>query len=301
MIMQKKDAGGEMRKIFIVGSINTDLVIQAPYIPQSGETLIGSDFFMAHGGKGANQAVAAARLGGNVTMCGCVGSDSFGDDAIQSLQKEGIDVSHVRKVKNISSGTAMILITNGDNRIILDKGANATLTKEDIDRTLEDAASGDIYLTQLENPIDIIGYGLMKAKEKEMYVILNPAPADRAIEPFLGFCDVIVPNETELEILGGKQTLLKKVPVVITTLGEKGYEISNAKKSVIYPCIKIKAVDTTAAGDTLCGGMAARLAKGYPLEDAAKFGSVAASIACTRKGAQPSIPTIMEIERERFK
>ena len=285
-----------MSKIFIVGSINTDLVITSPYMPESGETLTGSNFFTAHGGKGANQAVAAARLGGNVVMCGCVGNDSFGVDALKSLQKEGIDVSHIRKIEGVSTGTAVIIVINGDNRIILDKGANAYLSKADIDGVLIDAQEGDIYLTQLENPIEIIGYGLMKAKEKGLKVILNPAPANKEIEKYLQFCDIITPNETELELLGGKEELLKIVPTVVTTLGGRGYEITDKNGSKVYPCIKIEPVDTTAAGDTLCGGMAMGLAKGELLADAVKFGSMAASIACTKMGAQPSIPTKEEVE-----
>ena len=285
-----------MKKIFVVGSINTDLVISSPYMPESGETLTGSNFFTAYGGKGANQAVAAARLGGNVVMCGCVGNDSFGDDALKSLQQEGIDVSHIRKIESVSTGTAVIIVINGDNRIILDKGANAYLSKVDIDGVLIDAQEGDIYLTQLENPIEIIGYGLMKAKEKGLKVILNPAPANKEIEKYLQFCDIITPNETELELLGGKDELLKIVPTVVTTLGGRGYEITDKNGSKVYPCIKIEPVDTTAAGDTLCGGMSMGLAKGELLADAVRFGSTAASIACTKMGAQPSIPTKEEVE-----
>ena len=179
-----------MKKIFVVGSINTDLVISAPYIPKAGETLTGSGFFTAHGGKGANQAVAAARLGGNVFMCGCVGNDEFGASAVSELKKDGIDVTNVRIVDGVPTGTAVIIIESGDNRIILDKGANACLSREDIDKALSSAKSGDIYLTQLENPIDIIGYGLKKAKEKGLFVVLNPAPANTDIMPFIKYCDI---------------------------------------------------------------------------------------------------------------
>ena len=147
-----------MKKIFIVGSINTDFVISTPYIPASGETLTGSDFFTAHGGKGANQAVAAVKLGGKVLMCGCVGNDLFGIDAINSLQQVGVDTSHIKVCEGIPTGTAVIIVENGDNRIILDKGANSNLSKKDIDDFLEEANVGDVYLTQLENPIDVIGY-----------------------------------------------------------------------------------------------------------------------------------------------
>jgi len=264
-------------------------------MPQKGETLTGEGFFTAHGGKGANQAVAAARLGGKVIMCGCVGNDGFGKESIASLQADGVDVSHIRSVNNMPTGTAVIIVVDCDNRIILDKGANGCLTKQDIDKTLEMAQAGDIYLTQLENPIDIIGYGLKKAKEKGMLVVLNPAPANLQIEPYLGYCDLITPNETEVELLGGRETLLKKVDKLLVTLGGEGFEIITKNGSQKYPCIKITPVDTTAAGDTLCGGLVAYLAEGYSLEEAAKFGSKAATIACTRQGAQPSIPTRKEV------
>lgn len=284
------------KKIFIVGSINTDLVINAPYMPQQGETLQGSDFITARGGKGANQAVAAARLGGNVVMCGCIGNDAFGEEAIRFLQKDGIDVSHIRRIENASTGTAVIVVIDGNNRIILDRGANACLTKKDIDETLETARVGDIYLTQLENPIEIIGYGLKKAKEKGMYVVLNPAPANKEIEPYLGYCDLITPNESELELLGGREKLLEKVETLLVTLGGEGFEITTKVDTQKYSCMKVKVVDTTAAGDTLCGGLVVKMAEGKLLAEAAKFGSKAASIACTRKGAQPSIPMRNEVE-----
>ncbi|MEG9430471.1 MAG: ribokinase [Christensenellaceae bacterium] len=285
-----------MKKIFVVGSINTDLVINTPYMPKAGETLTGSGFFTARGGKGANQAVAAARLGGNVTMCACVGNDDFGTSAIHALQAEGIDVTNVNKIDDVSTGTALIIVENGDNRIILDKGANACLRESDIDKALETARVGDIYLTQLENPISVISYGLRKAKEKGMFVVLNPAPANKEIEPYLSYCDLITPNETEVELLGGREKLLERVDTLLVTLGKDGFEIITKESLQKHPCIKITPVDTTAAGDTLCGGLVAKLAEGKTLETAAIFGSLAASIACTRKGAQPSIPTRMEVE-----
>lgn len=287
-----------MKKIFIVGSVNTDFVISAPYMPAGGETLTGSGFFTARGGKGANQAVAACRMGGKVKTCACVGDDLFGKESVSAFQKEGMDVSHIRFIADMPTGTAVILVTDGENRIVLDKGANNGLKKEDVDLFLEEARAGDIYLTQLENPIEVIGYGLQKAKEKGMFVVLNPAPANKKIQPYLGCCDLIIPNETELELLGGKKQLLAKTNAkIIVTLGEKGYQIITKKEERTYPCIKIKAVDTTAAGDTFCGALVSCLAKGTKLEEAAAFGSKAASIACTRKGAQPSIPILEEVEK----
>lgn len=284
-----------MKKIFIVGSVNTDLVITASHAPQAGETVMGSDFFTARGGKGANQAVAAARLGGKVLMCGRIGNDLFGKEALAAMQADNIDVRHVKIAEDRSTGTAVIVITDGNNRIILDKGANAALSERDIDDFLSEATPGDIFLTQQENPVSIVGYGLKRAKEKGMFVILNPAPADKGILPYLAYCDLIAPNETESEILGGRDFLLQKVPVVLTTLGEKGFEIATNDGVKTYPCIKIRPVDTTAAGDTLCGGLAAKLAEGATVEQAALFGSKAASVACTKKGAQPSIPTLEEL------
>lgn len=285
-----------MNTVFVIGSINTDLVITAPYMPASGETLTGSGFFTAHGGKGANQAVAAARLGGKVVMCACVGDDDFGKSAVEALQKDGVDTTHIRVHKGVPSGTAVIVVVDGDNRIILDKGANALLSKTDVDETLAEAKEGDILLAQLETPIEVVGYALQKAKEKGMLVILNPAPADKSAEAFLGNCDLVIPNETETEILGGKEHILKQTGGnLIITLGSKGFEITQNYQSTVYPCIKVKAVDTTAAGDTFCGGLVARLCKGDDLVTAAKFGSLAASIACTRMGAQPSVPTEEEV------
>ena len=286
-----------MKKIFVTGSVNTDFVISAPYMPVGGETLTGSGFFTAKGGKGANQAVAACRLGGQVAMCGCVGDDLFGQETLKAFQEEGIDVTHIRVVEGVATGTAVIVVTDGENRIILDKGANACLTEKDIDEFLADVTAGDIYLTQLENPIEVIGYGLKKAKEKGMYVVLNPAPANLDIKPYLQYCDLITPNETELDILGGKDEILSNTAAkLLVTLGNKGYSIQTQEGEKAYPCIQVKAIDTTAAGDTLSGGLCAKLAQGESLERAAAFGSKAASIACTRKGAQPSVPTCEEVE-----
>ncbi len=283
--------------IYIVGSLNMDLCIETPYMPKEGETITGSGFMTNGGGKGANQAAAAAKLGGNVAMCGAVGSDLFGETLIKNLSAAGADVSHIKKCNDASTGIAVIVITGGNNRIILEKGANALLTEADINEFLKTAKEGDIYLTQLENPIDIIGYGLKQAKAKGMFTILNPAPANRDISAYFGYVDLITPNETELEIFGGKDALFDSgIKKIVTTLGSRGYEIADKDGAKIYPCIKVKAVDTTAAGDTLCGGLAVGLAEGMGLEEACAFGSKAASIACTRKGAQQSIPTRKEVE-----
>lgn len=282
--------------IYITGSLNMDLGIEASRIPESGETIAGTNFMASSGGKGANQAVAVSLLGADVRMCGVVGEDAFGATLLDELQNFGVEVSSVRTESQISTGTAIILISEGNNRIILDKGANAHLTTSDIDRFLADARSGDIYLTQLENPVDVIGYGLKKAKAAGMYTILNPAPADPRIAAYFDFVDLITPNETELALLGGKDALFSAgIRTIVTTLGADGYEIATPTSSQKYPCIRVTAVDTTAAGDTLCGGLAVGLSEGRTLADACAFGSLAASIACTRRGAQSSIPSRREV------
>ena len=286
-----------MKRVIIVGSLNTDLVINAPYAPVGGETLMGSGFMINAGGKGANQAYATASLGGNAIMCGCVGNDSFGTDSTENLKRVGVNTDFIRRVEGTPTGVAVIVVTNGENRIIIDSGANGHLCESDIDRVLEIAEEGDIYLTQLENPIDVIGYGLKKAKEKGLLTVLNPAPANRDILKYASFVDIITPNETESEILGGKDALFGYgIKTVITTLGSKGFEIATQGGAKTYPCIKITPVDTTAAGDTACGGLCAKLAEGCSLEEAMLYGSKAASIACTRPGAQKSVPTKTEVE-----
>lgn len=282
--------------IYISGSLNMDLCIETPYVPQAGETITGKGFITNGGGKGANQATAAAKLGGKIAMCGAVGNDAFGETLLANLSSAGADISHIRKIDGISTGIAVIIISDSNNRIILDKGANAFLTENDIDEFLKNAGKGDIFLTQLENPIKVAGYGLKLAKELGLYTILNPAPANKEIEEYLSFVDLVTPNETELELFGGKDKLFNAgVKKIVTTLGSKGYEIADKNGAKVYPCIKVKAIDTTAAGDTLCGGLAAGLAEGMSLEEACAFGSKAASIACTRKGAQQSIPAKAEV------
>ena len=286
-----------MKKIYILGSLNMDLCIESPYMPAKGETITGSNFLTNGGGKGANQATAASKLGGKVYMCGAVGDDDFGKTLKLNLINAGANVDCVKTVTGVSTGIAVIILSQGDNRIILDKGANACVTTSDVDNFLSTAKQGDIFLTQLENPIEIIGYALKKAKEQGLYTILNPAPANKEIMPYLMWVDLITPNETEMQILGGKENLfVNGIKQVVTTLGSKGYEISDKESAKIYPCIDVKVVDTTAAGDTLCGGLAVGLSRGDTIENSCAYGSKAASIACTRKGAQRSIPTEKEVK-----
>ena len=286
-----------MKKIIVVGSLNMDMVIHAPYCPRGGETLAGSGFMTNCGGKGLNQAVAAAKLGGKVSMCGRLGKDSFGSTLLSNLDGYGVDTQFVFRAEGVSTGIAFIMITDGENRIILDAGANAVLTTKDIDMALASANEGDIYLTQSENPSEVIGYGLRRAKEKGMYTIFNPAPAQFRSKEFFRFADLIVPNESEAEFLGGKEEMFKAgARTVITTLGQEGYEIATPVYAKRYSCIQVRAIDTTGAGDTLCGGLAAGLARGESLEQAISFASKAASLACTRQGAAQSIPSYEEVK-----
>ena len=281
-----------MKKIIVAGSLNADLGITAPHLPAGGETLTGGGFYTGCGGKGANQATAAGRFGADVVMCGCVGADAFGGMLTENLVAAGADVSLVRRVDGVPTGVAVILLTGGENRIILDRGANAHLSEEDVERALLLCGKGDIWLTQLENPLPVVGYGLRRAKERGLFTILNPAPADAAVLPFLRYVDLLTPNEGERALLGGTKALFSAgVGAVVTTLGGSGYEIACGADAEQYPCIDVPVLDTTGAGDTFCGALAAELARGASLADAARLASKAASIACTRKGAAASIPT----------
>ena len=215
---------------------------------------------------------------------------------VKNLSDLNVNVQNIKRVEGVSTGIAVIILSQNDNRIILDKGANGHVCEKDVDLFLGNANEGDIFLTQLEIPIKVVGYALKKAKEKKLITILNPAPATKDVVEYLKDVDIITPNETEMEILGGKNGLIDcGIEKIITTLGGKGYEICDGKNITAYPCIKVTPVDTTAAGDTFCGGLAVGLANGDSLENACKYGSKAASIACTKKGAQMSIPTKEEV------
>lgn len=290
-----------MKNIFVLGSLNTDLVIETPYIPKAGETMTGNGFLQNFGGKGANQAAAAARLGGKVRMAGCVGDDSFGSAMTDNLSAFGADTSAVRTVKNTSSGVAVITVCQGNNRIILHPGANACVTNADADALLAEAKEGDIFLVQAEIPTEVIRYALKTAKEKGLRTIFNPAPAKPELRVCFPYVDIITPNETEMEILSEGTSLADAakqmgVPCVVVTLGGKGWAAFCDGKEFRGPCPKVKVVDTTAAGDTFCGALSVRLAAGDDLLEALPFASQCASLACTKRGAQQSIPSLEEVE-----
>jgi len=294
-----------MKTVYVLGSLNMDLVITSPKEVLQGETIHGSGFMTNGGGKGANQATACGKLGGKIVMGGAVGNDGFGQTLLNNLKNCNVNTENIRVIDGVSTGVAVILIVNHDNRIILDAGANAKVTEADVDALLKNAQEGDIFLAPLENPIDIIGYGLKKAKEKGLVTILNPAPSDLGIAKYLSYVDYFVPNEHELYdftklecvVKGADKLIAEGVKNVIVTLGSKGYCFYNGKKLVNEDCIKMEVVDTTAAGDTFCGAFAIKLAEGLSPEDALCFANKAAAITVTRAGAGQAIPTLEEFHQ----
>ena len=301
-----KNNGG----ILIIGSSNTDMVIFTGHFPVPGETILGGKFLMNPGGKGANQAVAAARSGGKVTFIGKVGKDLFGQQAIQSLKNEGIDVSSVIIDQDNYSGIAQIMVNkNAENCIVVAPGANMALSKEDIDKVSIKIKTTEILLMQLEIPLTTIISAASIGYKAGKKVILNPAPATILPDELYSKLYVITPNEVETEFLTGIKVVdertaeqaagilkNKGVKIVVITLGANGAYVYSDDFKGIIPVPKVQAVDTTAAGDTFNGALAVALTEGSNLGDAIKYANHAASISVTRKGAQSSIPYRREIE-----
>jgi ribokinase len=298
-----------MKRILVIGSSNTDMVIKTEKLPSPGETVLGGTFFMNPGGKGANQAVAAARLGGKVTFVTKVGNDLFGNQTIGVLKKEGIDTRNVVKDKNLPSGVALITVNvSGENNIVVAPGSNGNLLAEDIPANHFAPGSFKILLLQLEIPIMTVEYAALTAAENGIKVILNPAPAQKLHDYLLKHTWLVTPDETEAGILTGIKvhnestadnaaTAFQKKGVknVIITMGEKGAYVKSEEFTGMIPGIKVKAVDTTAAGDVFNGALAVALAEGAGLKDAVMFANKAAAISVTRLGAQASVPYRNEI------
>lgn len=299
------------KKIVVVGSSNTDLTVKVDHFPLPGETLIGDNFITAQGGKGANQAVAVARLGGDASFVCCLGDDAFGNQSLELLKKEGMDTRHIRLIKGASSGVALIPVDKkGENTIIVASGANAMLSVDDIKNAEQDIKDAGILLMQLETPIPALIYAARIAHENGVKVILNPAPFPKNPLPqeLLENIDIIIPNETEAAYMAGEQitdeqsalSVIKKIQDlgvgnVIVTVGSKGAYTLEDSKLINVPAFPVKAVDTVAAGDTFCGALCVALSKGFSMSDAIRIGNKAASIAVTRIGAQPSVPTREEV------
>lgn len=297
-------------KVVVIGSLNMDLVTRAPRLPRGGETLIGKSFATVSGGKGANQAVAAVRLGAQVSMVGCVGSDAYGEQLRAALLAEQIDCQAVSVVDD-SSGVALIVVDdNSQNAIVIVAGANGALTPAVIDRFDAVLQAADVIICQLEVPDATVGHALKRGRELGKTVILNPAPASRPLPAdWYAAIDYLIPNESEASALSGlpvdslataetaaTRLIAMGAGKVIITLGVQGALFANGQSFEHFPALKVKAVDTTAAGDTFVGGFAAALAAGKSEAQAIRFGQVAAALSVTRAGAQPSIPTLSDVQ-----
>lgn len=295
-------------KVFVAGSLNMDLTIRAPYVPKKGETVRGEGFLITPGGKGANQAVACAKLGAKTLMVGCVGNE-FGDELIRSLESCGADAKFIERKKSVSSGIAMIIVAEGDNRIIIDRGANGKVDKELIDCALREAEKGDYLVAQLEIDPETVAYALARAKEKGMVTILNPAPAAELPVGIFKDCDYFLPNQSEAQFYTGIYpedeesakrcgAILREKGIrkVIITMGGQGSVCISDNGFTSTPARKADVVDTTAAGDTYVGAFVTRLSEGADEEDAMRFANAAAAVTVTRRGAQTAIPTREEAE-----
>jgi ribokinase len=304
-----------MPNILVVGSLNMDLVVQMPAIPRPGETLLGGRFATFPGGKGANQAVAAARLGSHVTMVGQVGGDAFGEQMLKIVRAEGIDTRFIGVDPQNATGVALIEVdAQGQNSIAVASGANFTLTSEAVRSAWEQIPQVDLLVMPLETPIETIETAAQIAKERGARVILNPAPARDLDQDLLQKIDVLVPNESETERLTGQiiqshedalnagvMLLRQGVGSVVLTLGGKGALVIESVPagpiSQLIPAFPVQAVDTTAAGDGFVGALATGLGEGLSLSAAARFASAAAAISVTRAGAQPSLPYRHEVDQ----
>lgn len=303
-----------MKKIIVLGSLNMDLTIQSDAIPVKGETLHGYDFFTNPGGKGGNQAVAAAKLGSDTEMIACVGDDIFGKEMISKLDSYGVKTSNVMVSKDSPTGVAMVIRCENDNRIILGSGANYALNFEDVKSRFDEIASkGDIFLTQLENRFDVVVSSLKYAKEKGLYTVFNPAPARILDKEVYEYIDLIVVNQSECQLLTDiypdseencKKALYEfkeRGCSAIITLGSAGSITLIDDKIILVESIDVDVVDTTAAGDSYIGALCNYLSEGKGLIEAMKYGSEVASITVTKKGAQVAIPTkdeVVKFEKE---
>jgi len=293
-----------MPGIIVIGSSNTDMVIKTQKLPAPGETILGGTFLMNPGGKGANQAVAAARLGGKVTFITKRGNDLFGNQAVGLLMREGIDTQYIIKDPDLPSGVALITVDSaGENIIVVAPGSNGNLLQEDIPSSILGSGNFDILLLQLEIPISTVEYAAVTAMKNNTKVILNPAPACQLPDNLLKHTWLITPNETEAEIISGVKitdiqsaeraaVIIRKrgVKNVIITLGETGAYVKSEEYTGLIPGIKVIPVDTTAAGDVFNGAIAVAISEGRGLQEAVIFANKAASISVTRMGAQASVP-----------
>ncbi|MBT3607954.1 MAG: ribokinase [Candidatus Marinimicrobia bacterium] len=293
-----------MGQVTVVGSFMYDLVATVPRRPKTGETLVGNTFGMFLGGKGANQAIAASRAGSKVTMVGRLGNDFFGKQFLEKFSKEGINTDFVTQDDENGTGVAMPLIdASGDNSIVIIPQANMALTVENINQAQSTIADADVLVMQCEVPMDANQRAAEIAKQNDTLVILNPAPAQLIPDQILKLVDIIIPNEIETETLtglptktenevlvAGRNLLSKGVETVILTLGDRGSLLLNEDGEKLIPAFDVSVVDTTAAGDSFCGVLAASLANGISIDLSVEIANAAGALAVTKLGAEPSLP-----------
>lgn len=304
----------ERGKIVVIGSTNMDMVVKTSHIPVPGETVLGGSFLMNPGGKGANQAVAVARLGGNATFISKVGNDIFGKQSTQLFDEEGIDTEGLLSDHDNPSGVALITVDElGENCIVVASGANANLTPNDVEKVLDKVSHAEILLMQLEIPMETVKFAARYASAQGIKVILNPAPANTLLPELFNTIDIITPNTNEAEMLTGiavtdmrtaKQAAAtlhdQGVKSVVITMGKMGAGLLQEGKFYAIPAPTVEAVDTTAAGDVFNGALCVALAEGKDLVNAVHFACQASSMTVTRMGAQSSIPYRNELILQRF-
>jgi ribokinase len=296
------------KPVLVIGSLNMDLVVRCEHLPERGQTIMGGDFFTALGGKGANQAVAAARLGARVSMAGCLGRNAFGETLIAGLRDAGIRTGDVMRVDS-QTGIALITVdASGANTIVVASGANMAVDAAQVDRALANASGPGILLLQHEIPADANAHAIRMARQAGWFVMLNPAPARPIPAELLPLIDLITPNETEAAAIAGRPVasradalvaarslLAMGAGAVLVTLGGDGAIFCDASRALHCPALAVQAVDTTAAGDAYVGALAAALAEQRPLEEGLGFAAAAAALSVTRLGAQPSLATRAEL------
>ena len=308
---EQKRHNATMKKLVVIGSSNMDLVVSTEHFPLPGQTVMGKKFMTNFGGKGANQAVAASLLGGDVTFICKVGNDNYGRGMIEKFQKDGIDTQYVTVTDLAATGIAVITVdANGENTIVVASGANGLLTSEDI-RNAEPAISqADVLLMQLETPVEPLCTAAQMAHKKGKYVILNPAPAPKEPLPsdLLRHIDLIIPNETEATSITGVEIsdlqsaeramkALKELGAkdAMITLGEKGVLAHEDGKVKLFPACKVQAIDTTAAGDTFCGALSVAICQGLEMKKAIAFANKAAAYTVQHEGAQCAMPHLNDL------
>ena len=295
-------------KIAVIGSFVTDFVFKTPRRPAKGETIVGTGFELAMGGKGANQAVMAALMGAEVSMIGRVGCDTFGDMQLDNMRRAGVNIDYVLRDPREGTGCSGIIVDEtGDNSIVFVPRANRAVNRTDVDKALPAIKAADILLVQLELPFKVNGYAIRKGKALGKRVILDPAPACPLEDYFYTNTDIMTPNETEASILSGipvknltsaekaaRAIAAKGCPTVIITLGGKGALLWHEGDSLHFPPVEVRPVDTTAAGDAFTGSLAVFLGQGQPIEEAVRLANIAGAMAATRFGAQPSLPSLKD-------